>query len=403
MTTASIALPRERVTVRNPLWTVLFVLLGLRVALLIPAQIGANLGALQGGADALQSVGLDPRGFPASWARWDAGFYLRIARYGYGLGAKELAFFPGYALLVRALSLGQPGAILWAGCLISNAAFVAAAVLLWQLVEAEHGSTTAWATVISMAVFLTAMFWSALYAESTFLLFSVLVYLFSTRRQYTLAAVCVALASITRITGFLLVLIPLTELWMRRVKPGLIPRQRAFWVSATVTAVVSAIGLGGLCIYFWITQNAPLAFLGAQETFWLRTVVWPRQTVIDSLRVVATGYGGFETNRFMRVINLQDLSVTFLFVAGAVLAALWVRRSLAVYAAASLLFMLVSHGPYTFGLWSMSRVTIVLFPVFIAFGILLARRSRLKWVLWAASYALQIFLTSWFANGRWVA
>ena len=403
MTTTSIPVPQALSAQRSPLWPVLFVLLALRLALIIPAQIGASQTYLASGADALQSVNLDPHGFPASWARFDAGFYLGIARYGYGLGAKELAFFPGYALLVRALSLGQPALMLWAGYLISNVAFVAAALLLWQLVEREHGSGAAWATVISLAAFPTALFWSALYAESTFLLLSVLTFWFTVRRQFWLAAVCVALASITRITGFMLVAIPLTEFWLARPKPGLVPRQPAFWVRAAGIALVSAVGLGGLCLYFWITQNAPLAFVNAQEGFWFRTVVWPWQTVLDAARVVATGYGGFETNWFMRVVSAQDLSVTLVFIVGTVLAALWLRRSLVIYQVVTLIFMLVSHGPYTFGLWSMSRVTIVLFPAFIAFGILLARWPRFKWAVWVVSYGLPLFLTALFANGRWVA
>ena len=51
----------------------------------------------------------------------------------------------------------------------------------------------------------------------------------------------------------------------------------------------------------------------------------------------------------------------------------------------------------------MSRVTIVLFPAFIAFGILLARWPRFKWAVWVVSYGLPLFLTALFANGRWVA
>jgi hypothetical protein len=163
------------------------------------------------------------------------------------------------------------------------------------------------------------------------------------------------------------------------------------------------VGLGGLCLYFWLTQNNPLAFLGAQESYWFRTVVWPWQTVLDAARVVVTGYGGFETNWFMRVVSAQDLSVTLVFIVGTVLAALWLRRSLVIYQVICLIFMLISHGPYTFGLWSMSRITIVLFPAFMAFGILLARWPRFKWAVWTVSFCLQLFLTAIFANGRWVA
>ena len=394
-------MPQGRAATRSPLWSVLAVLLALRLALIIPAQIGANAGTLQDGAQAVASIHADPRVFPATWARWDSGFYLTIAAAGYSRGGKEVGFFPGYPILMWALALGQIALLPWAGTIISNVACVAAALLLWQLVERAHGPGAAWAAAISLAVFPTAQFMSALYAESLIIFLGILAYWFSVRRQYWLAAVCVALASVTRITGFLLIVIPLTKRWQEQPHPRL--RSARDWIGFAATAGIACAGLAALGLYDWLTQGSPLAYVTAQETFFLRSVTWPWQTVIDATRVVLTGYGGNESNRFMRLISAQDLAVTLLFIGTTVLVALWLRRSLLVYYITTLVFLLASHGPYALGLYSMSRYLLVLWPAFIAFGILLTRWPRFKWAVWALAYGLQLFLTALFANGRWVA
>jgi hypothetical protein len=99
--------------------------------------------------------------------------------------------------------------------------------------------------------------------------------------------------------------------------------------------------------YLWVTQGSPVAFVGAHAEYWLRTMVWPWQTIVDSALVALVGFGGNEANWFMRVVSLADLLPTLLMVGLAVLSLFWLRPSLAAYQVAALLFMLVSHGPYS--------------------------------------------------------
>ena len=70
---------------------------------------------------------------------------------------------------------------------------------------------------------------------------------------------------------------------------------------------------------------------------------------------------------------------------------------------AGMLLLLVLHGPYSFGLWSMPRYVLALYPGFILVGILLAYWPRLRWVILTGSVGLLVFFTAWFATGRWVA
>jgi hypothetical protein len=105
----------------------------------------------------------------------------------------------------------------------------------------------------------------------------------------------------------------------------------------------------------------------------------------------------------MRVTSAEDLLAALLFIGCTTLAFFLVRRSLFAYSVAAMLLFLISHGPYTLGLWSISRYVLGLFPGFIVLGILLDRVPELKWGAWAISLVILFFLTGWFASGRWVA
>jgi Gpi18-like mannosyltransferase len=360
----------------------------------VPAALGANLPSSPGeGIAAATGTAVDPHSLPGVWVRWDSGYYLSIAANGYSPHGQELIFFPAYPFFIRSLAFGLPSLMAWSGFLVSNLAFILAALLLWHQVRTDFNESIAWGTMITLSVFPTSLFFSAVYTESLFLLFSVLVYWFSARKRYVLAGLFVSAASLTRVNGFLLVVIPLVEI--------LLNRPSRFWARVVVTGFVSGIGLGFYGLYLWVTQGSPVAF-ALVSTHWWR-IAWPWQTVFDSLAVVVAGRGGFQDNWFMRVASAEDLLATLLFIVCTILAFFFVRRSLFAYSVAAMLLFLVSHGPHTFGLWSMSRYVLGLFSGFIVLGILLDRIQRLKWGVWVMGAILLFFLTGWFASGRWVA
>jgi hypothetical protein len=80
-----------------------------------------------------------------------------------------------------------------------------------------------------------------------------------------------------------------------------------------------------------------------------------------------------------------------------------VRLSLAVYCAASLIVILSSHGPGSMGAYAASRYMLQLFPCFVVMALLFVQRTWLRRLAWVGFGALLVFLTVWFASGRWVA
>lgn len=147
-------------------------------------------------------------------ARWDAVWFLTIAQDGYGTPEHhpQAAFYPLYPLLVRALGwlVGSP---LVGGILLSLGCFLGALALLHRLASIELGERDARGTVLLVAFFPAALFFSAVYSESLFLLLSVGAVLAARQGRWAWAGALAALAALTRNSGVLL-LVPLALLFL---------------------------------------------------------------------------------------------------------------------------------------------------------------------------------------------
>lgn len=212
-------------------------------------------------------------------ARWDSVWYLTIAKDGYGSAHShaQAAFYPLYPLLMRVLGwvVGSP---LVAGILVSLACFLGALVLLHRLASLELGARDARGTVLLVAFFPTAFFFSAVYSESLFLLVSVGAFLAARRGRWAVAGALGGLAALTRNSGVLL-LIPLVILFVQQERHG-----GALWRAAWLALVplglavylgYSAIALGdALAPYhaqaLWLRHFEPLgALTGGVRAAWL--------------------------------------------------------------------------------------------------------------------------------------
>ena len=108
-----------------------------------------------------------------AWERFDALWFLRIADAGYRTTDGSAAFFPGYPLAIRAVSVALGGRPLAASLLVSNATLLAAMCVLYFLTASELSERHARRTILYLAVFPTSFFLFAPYSESLFLLLSV--------------------------------------------------------------------------------------------------------------------------------------------------------------------------------------------------------------------------------------
>lgn len=312
-------------------------------------------------------------------ARWDSVWFLSIADGGYAADPNRAAFFPLYPGLV-ALLAPLTGALI-AGLLISLASFFGALVLLYRLAELELGAAPARFAVLSLALFPGALWFSAVYSESLFLLVSVGAVLCARQRRWWPAAICAALAAATRSAGVLLA-IPIALLWWDARRD---PDRPAPW-PALLAAPASLLGLLAVSITF---ERLGLGFgapFDAQQT-WHRALRGPWAGLADGTSAAWDGvrqllhgpppplYFTQAAGDALAIARHNLLLWLTLVLALLMLAGSWrrLRPAHAAYATAALMLPL-SYPVAPQPLMSLPRFVAVLYPLFMWAGWWLARR-----------------------------
>ena len=332
------------------------------------------------------------RGLPA---RWDATWYMEIARAGYRYDPRlgpdvqqSIVFFPLYPMLIRTLAafttperpatMQVPGYIemrlvhlAWSGLLISLLAFACALVVVYRWAELHAGSDAAAGTVALLSTYPFAVYFSAPYTEALFLLLACgACYAFERGRLF-LAGAAGLLAGLTRPNGVmvslvlgLLALAPLRRRergWLRRMSAGLL------------AAAMPAVGMLLYSTYVYRLTGNPFAWVEAQ-------VAWGRE-----LDTTAKHYGWIWQTiadegllAYLRALPAEAVQVVALVFS---LGLAWpvARRIGPAYA----LFMLANLLPPTVqgGVLSLGRFTATLFPQFLALALMIPPERRTGWII----------------------
>jgi Gpi18-like mannosyltransferase len=332
-----------------------------------------------------------------AWLYRDSQWYLTIVQDGYhyfGAGHRSaVAFFPVYPMLIKALN-GLTGIDL-ALCtmIVSNLAFLGAMVFLYKLCAREYGEATARRAVFYMAIFPTAFFTFAPYAESLFLLCSIASLYYLRGERWWLAGVFGGLAAATRILGFLLVIAFVWE-YLRARRFRLLSIRLDVLAGALIPA-----GLGAYMLYLYGLTGDPMAFIKAAAG-WERAATWPWQVLATSLEdVPSSAQLGQYLQAHAFVENGLVLTCLLLLLIG-------IRRipfSFVLYGLACVAVLLSapvmsSDIPVT----SMSRYVLVLAPIYIVLARLgrFAIFDRLYTLLSVGGLAI---FTTLFLNHMWGA
>ena len=328
-------------------------------------------------------------------ARWDATWYMDIAGFGYRYdlrrGAAEqqpIVFFPLYPMLIRGLDAATRPArpatmkypeyiemrlvrLAWCGLVISLVAFAGALVVLYRWAELHGGADAAAATVVLLSSYPFAVYFSAPYTESLFLLLaSGACYAFE-RRRLPVAAAAGLLAGLTRPNGVMLSLL----LGILALEP--LRRREAGWMRQTAAGLLTAsMPAVGLLLYtgfvYQLTGN-PLAWVNAQAA-------WGRQFSTTAEHYASMWHTIADQGLFayLRAVPTEAVQVIALLLS---LGLVWpvARRIGAAYA----VFMLANLLPPLVqgGLLSMGRFTATLFPQFLALALLIPGERRANWIV----------------------
>ncbi|HET7844180.1 MAG TPA: mannosyltransferase family protein, partial [Xanthomonadales bacterium] len=178
------------------------------VGVLTVQAIDPNLEAVHGG------------GLANLFCRWDCGWYTDLVRGGYAYGnldgQSNLAFFPLFPLLARAVAAVTPMDELAAGLFVANACFFVALCYVHAYARLLGSSDRAATLALMLLAFVPHSFvFSAAYTESTYLLLLVAAMYHLRRGHFLVAALAAAALSATRATGVFFIVFAIA--WIVRV------------------------------------------------------------------------------------------------------------------------------------------------------------------------------------------
>jgi hypothetical protein len=215
--------------------------------------------------------------FLEGWFRWDAFFYLHIARDGYtnvpdAWLHRDTHFWPLFPLLIRGLSYVMPWHSLpLAAFLLNNALLFGSILLMNDLAERNIGKNAATVATSLLLTYPFALYYSAGYTESCYLFFALLTFFFGQRRRWRAAGIAAAFASGTRLQA-VAVPIALAVLYMeecgwslRRIRPD------------AQYLLLGAFGPIAYLAYLKLRFNDPFAFLAWNVgKDWGADITWGR-------------------------------------------------------------------------------------------------------------------------------
>ena len=319
-------------------------------------------------------------------ARYDAGWYLGIAVEGYSwdptiTGQQNIAFMPALPMLMRFGGRLIGGHPLWAGQFLVLAACLWAFVYVFRLARSALGDAeqAAWAVAL-MAAYPFAVFFSAVYTESIFLLCAAGGFYHLGRQEYLRTAAFALLCGFARPNGFLLAVpLALVALWPASAEAwqagrlgigGRLLRALRASMPALVAASAAVAGVLVFSAFIYSLTGRPFAWLEAHAA-WGRTFgTWVSRGPFQELQT--GGLYGYARSQPVDAVN-------FVAALGG-LAAIWpvTRRfgvPYGVFIAVNLIPPLTAGG-----LLSIGRVTAALFPAFIWLAAVIPARHRAAWL-----------------------
>ena len=332
-------------------------------------------------------------------ARWDTGWYLGVAIEGYAgdparpADQQNIVFFPAYPILTRAagrLLGGASTAYLLGGTLVSLGAFFWALAYLFRFARDTLGDADqAEAAMWMLAAYPFAIFFSAVYSESLYLLGVVGAFYHFRRREFVRAGLWGLLAGLDRAPGCFLsvslgfmAIAPWLPSWLvggpratdtvaARLVSGPARSVRAL-ATAIASAAMPGVGMLLFSAFVWRLTGHPLAWEEGHAA-WGRT--YSGLGVLVSQRADWLWRGGLYA-------YTSGQSGDFVNALGAifVLATVWpvARRLGTAYA----VFILINILPplAAGGFMSAGRFSSVLFPSFVWLGSAVPARHRAAWI-----------------------
>lgn len=310
-------------------------------------------------------------------SRWDSNWYLDVVDKGYYRKADDtlsnIVFFPLYPFLISALSLITGISPTLAAWLLSCLFLLLAGALLFKFVKKYHPESDPSLAVLLLLIFPTAFFLNAIYTESLFLFLSLAAFYLAFDKKYFWAGVLGFFAALTRITGILLFLPLIIELFINSgVNKDSVKKSLPLFLIPLGTACFFA--------YHWFYFGDPLLFFRVESA-------WGRSFALNK-----------EHFAFLTDASLAN----FLLDAGYLIFGSFItlylikikKFSYAIYAATT-----IGVAIATGTLMSIGRYILVLFPIYVIGASLKNETVKYGWII--VSAMLMALNTYLFVNWYW--
>ncbi len=321
------------------------------------------------------------------WNQWDTRHYIEIAKNGYqNFSGSEfnIAFFPLYPALIKIFTLIFRDYVLSA-LLVANIAYIAASVFLYKLVLKDFSEKIAFRTVFYLSIFPAAYFLHAGYCGSLLLFLSIASLYYARKEKWFWAGSLGLLASLTKITGVILLPVLLIEYLF----------QRKFRLKDIKTNILW-LGLAPLGFLYYLFINYQVfgnafKFLEIQKNHWGKTLALPWKGLLGAIE-------SFKWRSPSEYITVAGAEIVFallgLFLI--ILAFKYLRFSYGVFAILN--WLIITSTSF----WlSIPRHTLWLFPIFIVLALITNKRPALHYSITIICLMLYSTFLIFFIQGYW--
>ncbi len=324
-------------------------------------------------------------------SRWDAGWYVEIARdqYRYEPGSpSNAAFFPLYPLLIRAihaLLFLPPNEYWWlvTAIALSNIALLIGLTYFRALLAMDFDEEITSRAITYLLIFPTTFFFSGVYSESLFLTLTLGAFYYARNNRWLLACIFAALGTLTRSQGIILALPLLIEYFRERN----FSLRKVGWDVAAFALIPAA--LFAFALFLKLKFGSWTVMFDLQNT-WGRHLMWPWHPLAWFLRHAPP----------LSPEHHDKLDFCFLLLLlGAAIAGLRrLRVSYSVYIWTAVVF---------FSCWgvlgSIPRFDLVIFPLFIVLALIGAHSRAFHLAYVTASAMLAALFMLMHSQWNWVA
>lgn len=332
------------------------------------------------------------------WGNFDGYHYMSIAKYGYTIF--QHPFFPLYPILISLFKLIGLHRII-GGQIISNLSLVFGLMVSYKLLSIDKKRSSFLLFGAVLILFPTSFYYGAVYNDALFFLLATTCLYFARKRNFILASIVGAFATLARLNGLVLVFPIIFEYlisqgqnslqtWsIKELKKNMISKKEIYFVGLIPLVFLA---------YLWFTDinyGSWHKVFSAMSLWDQEKVTFPLQVFWRYIKIV----GLLQFNNFIYQVALLELSSVLLYIGMMIYSFKRIRLSYWLFFAFSILIPSLT-GTFQ----GMPRYGLHLYPFFLALTLFLENRStQVRLVYFIISLLLFLYSLIHFTRGYFIA